>query len=71
MVIIWREGAVCLKLDIQGQEGGKIFDVARQGGGGYWKWDNFHGCHMCIIPNIKIELYNKIKKYIYNIHIEM
>ena len=20
-------------------------------GGGSWKLDNFHGCHMCIIPN--------------------
>ena len=36
LVIIWRqiERGGCLKLDVQGQGGGKILDVARQGGWG-------------------------------------
>ena len=43
-------GGIRLKLDVQGQAGGKNLDVDRQVGGGSWKLDNFHGCHMCIIP---------------------
>ena len=34
LVIIWRGGGVRLKLDVQGQEGGKILDVAGQVGWG-------------------------------------
>ena len=57
LVIIWRVGkggggkGFRLKLDVQGQGGGIILDVDAQEGGGSWKSDNFHGCHMCIIPN--------------------
>ena len=40
-----------MKLDIQGQGDGRILDVEGQRGWGSWKLDNFHGCHMCIIPN--------------------
>ena len=33
LVIIWSGGGeVCLKLDVQGQEGGRILDVDGQGG---------------------------------------
>ena len=40
---------VRLKLDVQGQVGGRILDVD---GGGFWKLDNFDGRHTCIIPNL-------------------
>ena len=56
LVIIWRRGegvGIRLRLDVQGQGGGRILDVDGQGGGGSWKLDNFHGRHMCIIPNYK------------------
>ena len=58
LFIIWRAGGggggVRLKLDVQGQGGERILDVDRRGGagGGSWKLDNFHGYHMCIIPNL-------------------
>ena len=38
-----------LKLDFQGQGGRIIFNVARARGGS-WKFDNFRGRHMCIVP---------------------
>ena len=41
-----------LKLDAQGQGGGRILDVDRQWGEGSWKLDNFHGLHMCIISKM-------------------
>ena len=50
LVIIWRKGELCLELDVQGQRGGRILDVDEPGGEGSWKWDNFHGRHMCIVP---------------------
>ena len=73
LVIIWRE-KVCLKLDVQGQGGELILDLDGQGGGGgSWKLNNFHGRHMCIIPNIKsvnvkstVELSKKFKHVIVN-----
>ena len=34
--------------------GGKILNVDGNGGGGFCKLDNFHGCHMCIVPNMYI-----------------
>ena len=43
-------GTVRLKLDFQGQGGGRMLDVDGQGGWGSWNLDNFHGCHICIIP---------------------
>ena len=53
LVIIWREGrGVSLKLDVQGQRGGRILDVDGQSGWGLSKLDNFHGGHMCIIPKV-------------------
>ena len=39
-----------MKLDIQGEGGERILDLDRQGGGGSWKSDNFHGRHIYIIP---------------------
>ena len=42
---------VHLKLDIQGQGGGRVLDVDGKGGRGILKLDNFHVCHMCVIPN--------------------
>ena len=47
---------VRLKLDVQGQEGGKMLDVDGQESEGSWKLDNFHGRHMCIDPNPKHEV---------------
>ena len=47
IVIIWKGRGVRLKLDVQGQGGGVILDVAGQGTP---ILDNFHGCHMCIVP---------------------
>ena len=38
-------------LDVQGRGGEKILDVDGQGCVGSWKLDNFHGRHMCIVPN--------------------
>ena len=43
-----------LKLDAQGQGGGEISAVDGQGCLGSWKLDNFHGRHMCIVPNLQI-----------------
>ena len=38
LVIIWSGGGeICLKLDVQGQEGGRILDVDGQGGWGVLK----------------------------------
>ena len=48
MVIIWK-GGVRLKLDVQGQEGGRILDVTGQGDGGSWKLDNFHVSSLGVI----------------------
>ena len=50
LVIIWK-GHVCLKLDVQCQRGGRILDVARQGGCGRGgegssKLEYFHGQHV-------------------------
>ena len=39
-----------LKLDVQGQEDGKILNVDGQGDGDSRNLDSFHGRHMCIIP---------------------
>ena len=45
----WR--GVRLKLDVQGEVGGKNLDVDGQGGGGgSCNLDNIHGHHMCIVP---------------------
>ena len=53
LVIIWSGGGeVCLKLDVQGQEGGRILDVDGQVGGVSWKLFNFDEHYMCIIPNL-------------------
>ena len=44
VVIIWRErsgGGICLKLDVQVQGGGRILDVAEQGGWGALKTGQF------------------------------
>ena len=55
-VIIWRErvrggGFVWnWASKVKGVE--EFLGVDGQGGGGSWKLDNFHGRHMCIIPNI-------------------
>ena len=54
LVIIWRGGGVCEKLDIQGQRGGRNLDVPGQVGGESWKLGNFHGRHMCIVPYCKV-----------------
>ena len=55
---MWRAvvclGVVRLKLDAQGQVGGRSLDVDGQGGGESWKLDNFHECRMCIIHYKKI-----------------
>ena len=48
LIIIWR-AEVRLKLDVQGQGGGRILDVDGQGRWGVLKLDNFHGRHMFII----------------------
>ena len=45
----WGSGWVRLKLDVQGQGGGRILVLAGQRGGGLEKLENFHGSHMCII----------------------
>ena len=47
LAIIWRGGGIRLKLDVQGEGGGRILDVAGKGGWGSWKLENFHGHHMC------------------------
>ena len=47
--IIWRRG-VRLKLDVESQESGRNTDVDGEGGGESCKLDNFHECHMCVIP---------------------
>ena len=51
-----------MKLDVQGQGGGRSLDVdgqgrggGRRGGGESRKLDNFHGCPMYIIPNMRSE----------------
>ena len=49
LVKIWR-GEVCLKLDVQGQEGERILDIGGQRGWRSWNLDNFYGCHMWIVP---------------------
>ena len=51
LVIIWREG-VRLKLDVQGQGGGRILDLDGQRGWVVLKIGHFHGRHMCIIPKV-------------------
>ena len=50
LAVIWRGGRVRLKLDVQGQAGGNILDVAGQEGRGSSKLDNFHGRNMCSVP---------------------
>ena len=42
---------VRFKLDVQGQEGERILDVAGQGGEESSKLNNFHGRHVFIVPN--------------------
>ena len=37
----------CLKMGVQGQEDGRILDVAGL--------NNLHGCHMCIVPKHNLE----------------
>ena len=37
-------------------EGGNVLDVDGHGGGESWKLDNFHGGHLCIVPNLYITL---------------
>ena len=44
-----RSGWLRLKLDVQGQGGGRTLDADGQGGGGSWKLDKFQGRLMCII----------------------
>ena len=49
-VVCWK-GTLGLKLDVQGQGGGKNFGHRWTGGRGRsWKLDNFLGSHMCIVP---------------------
>ena len=41
-----------LKLDVEGEGGGRILDVVGEGGGGgreSSKLNNFHGLHTCIV----------------------
>ena len=72
LVIIWRGGWVRLKLDFQGQEGGKMLDVAGQVGRGVLEnWTVFLDV-ICVsllnnskslfttLPNIYVEVFRQI-----------
>ena len=53
------DGKVCLKLDVQGQGGGKRLDLDGQGGGWSQKLDNFNVLHMCIVSFVGIVTLNR------------
>ena len=44
---------ISFKVDVQGQEGGRISDVAGQGGWESLKLKHFHGRHIYIVPYAK------------------
>ena len=48
--INWRGGGGSFEIGHPRSRGQRILDVDGQGDEGSWKLDNFHGCHMCIIP---------------------
>ena len=45
-------GGVRLKLNVQGQGGGRILDIDGEGEWGVLKIGNFYRHHMCIIPKV-------------------
>ena len=59
-IVCWRGWD--LKPDVQGQVDGNVLDIDRQWGGGPRKLDNFHGRHICIVPNGIIKRVNWILK---------
>ena len=44
-------GGLLLKLDVQDQGVEDFWTLMDEAGGRSRKLDNFHGCHMCIVPN--------------------